>query len=181
MLSIETSRSLVRYRFSFWELVPVAILIAVYYLLPYQLTFATAVIVTAIFALSLDLVIGFAGIVTLGHSIFFGIGAFAAGRLALAGWQEPISVVLISALTAAFVAALTGPLILRLKGLPLIMVTIGLAAVVYEAGNKMPWLTGGHDGLPALRFDPILGTFRWSIFGTRAMSTRRSGWWWSSY
>lgn len=166
MLSLETSKTLVRHRISAWELLPVLALVVVFYAFPDNLTFATAVIVVALFALSLDLVIGFAGIVTLGHSIFFGIGAYSAGLLSRGGYQEPISIVFIAALVAGAFALLTGPFILRLKGLPLIMVTVGLAALAHEAGNKMHWLTGGHDGLPALRFDPILGMFRWSIFGT---------------
>jgi branched-chain amino acid transport system permease protein len=58
-----------------------------------------------------------------------------------------------------------GPLILRLSGLPFIMVTLGIGAVLYEAANKAVWLTGGDNGLPGVTLDPLLGVFRWSVLG----------------
>jgi branched-chain amino acid transport system permease protein len=129
------------------------------------LVFATSVLVMAIFAISLDIAIGFAGILTLGHGLFYGLGAYAAGLIALAGWREPISGVLFGACVAGVAAAITGPLILRFRGLPLVMITMALASIALEAANKMSWLTGGHDGLQNIEIAPILGRFSWSMDG----------------
>jgi branched-chain amino acid transport system permease protein len=167
-LAIESSKALVQYRFSTVELIPLAVAIAFYYALPDYLPLGTAICVTAIFALSLDLVIGYAGIVTLGHSVFFGIGAYSAALLSRNGWGEPVSTVIAGAAVSAFFALLSAPLLLRLRGLPLIMVTLGVASVVSEAANKLSWLTGGNDGLPGLTFDPVFRMFAWSIDGKTA-------------
>jgi branched-chain amino acid transport system permease protein len=166
--AIESSKALVQYRFSAYELIPLAVAIVFYYAFPDYLALGSAICVTAIFALSLDLVIGYAGIVTLGHSVFFGIGAYAAALLSRHGWSEPVSIVIAGAALSAFFALLSGPLLLRLRGLPLIMVTLGVASVVSEAGNKLSWLTGGNDGLPGLMFDPVFQMFPWSIDGKTA-------------
>ena len=167
-LAIESSKTLVHYRFSTYELLPLAVAIVFYYALPDYLPLGSAICVTAIFALSLDIVIGYAGIVTLGHSVFFGIGAYTAALLSKQGWGEPISAVIASAVVSALFALLSGPLLLRLRGLPLIMVTLGVASVVSEAANKLSWLTGGNDGLPGLTFDPVFKIFPWSIDGRTA-------------
>lgn len=166
MISLHTSKALTRHRFSFWELTPLLAAVVAYFAFPDYLTFAAAVLVMAMFALSLDLVIGFAGIVTLGHAVFYGLGAYVTALLSTAGWTEPVTALLLGAGAAAVVAAATGPFVLRLKGLPLIMVTVGICAIVHEAAGKASWLTGGHDGLSALIFDPVLGLFEWSIYGT---------------
>jgi branched-chain amino acid transport system permease protein len=167
-LAIESSKTLVHHRFSTYELIPPAVAIVFYHALPDYLPLGSAICVTAIFALSLDLVIGYAGIVTLGHSVFFGIGAYTAALLSKQGWGEPISAVLAAAVVSAFFAFVSGPLLLRLRGLPLIMVTLGVASVVSEAANKLSWLTGGNDGLPGLMFDPVFKIFPWSIDGKTA-------------
>ena len=167
-LAIESSKTLTQYRLSPGELVPLAVAIAFYYALPDYLPLGSAICVTAIFALSLDVVIGYAGIVTLGHSVFFGIGAYTAALLSKQGWGEPISTVVAGAVLSAFFALLSGPLLLRLRGLALIMVTRGVASVVSEAANKLSWLTGGTDGLPGLTFDPVFKIFPWSIDGKTA-------------
>ncbi|MEQ8346509.1 MAG: branched-chain amino acid ABC transporter permease [Sneathiellaceae bacterium] len=160
------SRHLGRHRFSPLELLPLAAAIAAYYLFPGYLSLGASVLVMAIFAVALDLVIGFAGIVTLGHAVFFGVGAYGAARMSMAGLADPIVTALLAGLLAALLAALTGPFVLRLKHLPLIMVTVAIVMIVHEAANKAAWLTGGHDGLPALVFGDVLGQFAWSIYGT---------------
>ena len=132
-------------------------------LFPEHLSFATSVLVTAIFVMSLDLVLGYAGVVTLGHALFFGFGAYAAGLISIYGWNEPISVVLAAALVGAIVALATGPFVLRLRELPLLMVTLALGAIAFEAANKATWLTGGDDGLVGIEFKPVLGFFEWTL------------------
>src|SRR5262249_14341746 len=139
--------------------------VAVYFLFPQYLAIATSVMIMALFAVSYDLAIGFGGILTLGHALFFGIGAYAAGWIALLGWSEALTGALASGLIAAAMAGMLGPFLLRLTGLPLIMVTLGVSVIVHEAANKATWLTGGDDGLTGFSMSPLLGTFRWSVFG----------------
>jgi branched-chain amino acid transport system permease protein len=132
-------------------------------LFPEQLSFATSILVTAIFVMSLDLVLGYAGAVTLGHALFFGFGAYAAGLISIYGWNEPISVAVAAAAVGAIVALATGPFVLRLRELPLLMVTLALGAIAFEAANKATWLTGGDDGLVGIEFKPVLGVFEWTL------------------
>jgi branched-chain amino acid transport system permease protein len=154
-----------RHRFLWPEAVFWLLAVAVYFLFPQYLAIATTVLIVALFAVSYDLAIGFGGILTLGHALFFGIGAYSAGWIALAGWTEAVSGALASGAIAALVAAALGPFLLRLTGLPLIMVTLGVSVIVSEAANKATWLTGGDDGLTGFRMSPLFGLFRWSVFG----------------
>jgi branched-chain amino acid transport system permease protein len=166
MIDIRGSEALDRYRFRWPEIVPAALAGAAYILFPDYLVFGASVMVMAMFALSLDLVIGFAGILTLGHGIFFGLGAYASGLATQVGLQEPISAALLGACIAAAAAFLTGPFVLRLRGLRLIMVTLAISSITLEAANKASWLTGGHNGLQNVSFAPILGRFEWSMDGS---------------
>jgi branched-chain amino acid transport system permease protein len=130
-----------------------------------QLAFATSVLIAMTFALSLNVILGYGGILTLGHGLHFGIGAYVAALLALGGWREPIADVIIAGVASAAVAAVLCRLIVRLSGLPIIMVTLSLAAIGYEAANKATWLTHGDDGMQGFDYLPILGIFHWSIYG----------------
>lgn len=142
--------------------------VAAFFLFPTSLSFATHVLIMALFAMSLGLVLSFAGIVTLGHAAFFGLGAYTTALLSLAGLQEPISATFLGGVAAGVLALVIGPLLLRLTGLPLMMVTLALGAVLFEAANKLGWITGGENGLGDLKYQPVLGLFRWSIYGQTA-------------
>jgi branched-chain amino acid transport system permease protein len=148
------------------ELIWWAAALAVFFLFPNYLAFATSVLVIALFALSLNLILGFAGIITLGHAMFFGVGAYTAGLLAVGGWTEPVTGALVGGLAGAMLAAITGPVVLRFSGLPLVMITLAISVLFFEAANKATWLTGGDDGLFGIRLAPLFGQFRWTIFGT---------------
>lgn len=139
--------------------------LAAFFLFPDYLSFGTSVLIMAMLALSLGLVLGFAGVVTLGHAVFFGMGAYTAGLVAIGGWTEPVTGALLGGLAAAAVAAATGPLVLRLHGLPLVLVTLAIGVLFFEAANKAGWLTGGDDGLFGIELAPLLGRFEWTIFG----------------
>lgn len=165
MILAGQSALLSRHRFQWPEAFIWLAAIAVYFLFPQYLAIATTVLIVALFAVSYDLAIGFGGILTLGHGLFFGIGAYCAGWIALLGWTEAVSGALASGVIAALVAAALGPFLLRLTGLPLIMVTLGVSVIVYEAANKAAWLTGGDDGLTGFTMSPLFGAFRWSVFG----------------
>jgi hypothetical protein len=106
-----------RHRLQMWEPIPWVLAIAFYFAFPKHLGFGTEVLITILFALSLDLVLGYPGIVTLGHAAFFGVGAYTVGMLAKHGiWHEPITSLFLTALVAAAVGFGPGPMLLRSHG-----------------------------------------------------------------
>jgi branched-chain amino acid transport system permease protein len=135
---------------------------------PDYLALGAQILATILFALSVDLVLGYAGIVTLGHAAFFGVGAYTAGILAANGWGEPLSGLLVAAVVAGALGLVTGAIILRTTGLTLLMQTLVVAAMLYEVANKAGKWTGGADGLSGMEVWPIFGAFRFDLFGQTA-------------
>lgn len=168
MTSLPPDSILNRHHWRVGEFVWLAAAVACYFLFPQYLTLGTSVLVMVLLVLSYDLLLGFSGVLSFGHAVFFGLGAFTAGWLSLAGWAEPISVVLVAGVAAAALAALVGPFLLRLTGLPLLMVTLALGVLVFEAAHKATRITGGDDGLAGIQFDAILGRFDWRLGGSTA-------------
>jgi branched-chain amino acid transport system permease protein len=155
-----------RHRYQPAEALPWLIAIAAYFIFPDRMTFGSQVIVMVMFALSLDLILGYAGIVTLGHAAFFGIGAYTVGLAAARlGWTEPISGLFAAGLVSAFFGFLTGWFLLRYRGLTLLMLTLATAIMLQEAGNLRSDFSGGYDGLPGLEFKPLLGLFGYDLYG----------------
>jgi branched-chain amino acid transport system permease protein len=165
MTNLPRQSILSRHRVTGLELVWWALAIAVFFLFPQHLALATSVMVMIILVLSFDLLLGFAGVLSFGHGLFFGFGAFTAGWLSLAGWTEPISCALAGAAASALLAAVVGPFVLRLTGLPLLMVTLALGVLAFELAHKATDITGGDDGLSGIVFSPVLGRFRWGLGG----------------
>jgi branched-chain amino acid transport system permease protein len=132
---------------------------------PNYLSLASQVAITALFALSLDLILGYAGIVSLGHAAFFGFGAYTAGLLAKHGWGEPLSGLLISGLAAGLLGYLVSFIIARFRHLALIMITLGFGLLLMELANSASWLTGGADGLQGVRMWPLFGMFSFDLWG----------------
>ncbi len=157
-----------RHRFKWYEAIPWLAAIACYFLFESYHALGAQIFATILFALSLDLLIGFAGIVTLGHAAFFGVGAYAAGVMAANGWHEPLSEVLVAAIVAAGVGFASGLIVLRTAGLTLLMQTLVVAALLQELANKWSSVTGGSDGLLGMKIDPIFGLFRFDLFGDTA-------------
>jgi len=153
-----------RHRLRWAELVPWAVAVAAFFVFPDYLALGAQVLATILFALSLDLILGYAGIVTLGHAAFFGTGAYAAGLLAAHGWGEPVSGLLLAAVAAALVGFLSGAVVLRTQGLTLLMVTLAANYLLYEAANKAAGITGGADGLSGMDVWRVIG-FRFDLFG----------------
>ena len=135
---------------------------------PSYLQLASQIAITALFALSLDLILGYAGIVSLGHAAFFGLGAYTAGIISKYGWGEPLTGLVIAAALAGAVGYAMSFIIARFRHLALIMITLGLGLLVHEAANSASWLTGGADGLQGIRIRPLLERFRFDIYGRTA-------------
>jgi branched-chain amino acid transport system permease protein len=154
-----------RHRYRAHEALPWAVALAAYFAFPNYLPLAAQTLATILFALSADLVLGYAGIVTLGQAAFFGTGAYTAGILAAHGWGEPLSGLLAAAVVAAAVGLLSGLIILRSSGLTLLMQTLVVAALLHEAANKASAITGGDDGLQGMQVWPIFGRFEFGLFG----------------
>jgi branched-chain amino acid transport system permease protein len=156
-------------RIRWQESLPWIIGIAAFFVLPEYLSLGARVLIYILFALSLDLILGYAGIITLGHSAFFGLGAYTAGVLsAKYGLTDPFLQLLAAAGAAAALGIVTGAVILRTKALTLLMLTLAITSIVLEIANKATWLTGGADGLSGVKVDPILGLFKFDLFGKTA-------------
>ena len=139
--------------------------LGVYFLVPDDLGLATRIVISALFALSLDLVLGYAGIVTLGHAAMFGVGAYAAGVFALRVWADPVAGLVAGAAAGALVAWLSGKLVLRSHGLTSVMISLAVAQVLQELASKWRGVTGGDDGLSGIEIRPLLGIFEFDFTG----------------
>jgi branched-chain amino acid transport system permease protein len=141
---------------------------ATFFFLPERHLILNEIAIIGLFALSLDLILGYAGIVSLGHAAFFGLGAYTAGLLAKHGWGDPLFGLMAAAVAAAILGFATSFLVLRGTDLTRLMVTLGVALVLAEIANQTAWLTGGADGLQGVVMSPILGVFEFDIFGRTA-------------
>lgn len=148
---------------AFWIFTPVPFL-----LFPLYLQLASQIAITALFALSLDLILGYAGIVSLGHAAFFGLGAYTAGIISKYGWGEPLSGLVIASGLAGLVGYAAGFIVANFRHLALIMITLGMGLLLHEAANSASWLTGGADGLQGVRIWPLFETFKFDLYGRTA-------------
>ena len=145
---------------AFW-LLPVA----AYFVFPRYLTLGSQIFIAGLFALSLDLIMGYARIISLGHAAFFGIGAYTAGLLARHGWGEPVSGLVAAAAAAAATGLLTSFLVVRGQDLTRLMVTLGIGLMLYEAANQASSITGGVDGLSGVEMSKLFGLFAFGLNG----------------
>jgi branched-chain amino acid transport system permease protein len=136
------------------------------FLFPSRYLIMTEVLRLALFGLSLDLILGYAGIVSLGHAAFFGVGAYFAGLLALHGIiGEPVVALVAAGLVAAVLGFLTSFLVIRGADLTRLMVTLGIALLLEALAERFSNITGGTDGLQGIEMQPILGLFAFDMFG----------------
>lgn len=147
----------------FW-LMPVA----AYFFFPGYLVLISQIMIMGLFALSLDLILGYAGIVSLGHAAFFGLGAYTAGLLAVHGWGEPLSGLLAGAMVAGLFGFIVSFLVVRGQDLTRLMVTMGICLMLHEAANKASFITGGVDGLSGMMVGKVFGVFEFDLNGTVA-------------
>ncbi len=142
-----------------------ALALASWFLLPDRHLLLNEAFIFGLFALSLDLIVGYGGIISLGHAAFFGVGAYVAGLLAKAGYGEPLLDLFAAGMASMLLGFATSFLVLRGSDLTRIMVTLSVSLVLFELANRLTWLTGGADGLQGIVFAPVLGRFEFDIFG----------------
>jgi branched-chain amino acid transport system permease protein len=142
------------------------IALACAFLFPSRYLIMTDIVRLALFALSLDLILGYAGIVSLGHAAFFGVGAYSAGLMALHGVvAEPVVALILAGLVAMALGFVTGFLVIRGADLTRLMVTLGIALLLEALAERFSDITGGTDGLQGIEMQPILGLFAFDMFG----------------
>jgi branched-chain amino acid transport system permease protein len=157
-----------RGRWGIGEILFWLIALAALFLLPERLLFLNEIAILGLFAVSLDLILGYAGIISLGHGAFFGLGAYTAGLLTKHAVTDPLLGLLVAAVAAALLGLVTSFLVLRGADLTKLMVTLGITLVLSEIANQAAWLTGGADGLQGITVGPLLGVFEFDLFGQTA-------------
>lgn len=151
-----------------WEPVLWLLAFASPVLFPSHAAIVNEVAYIALFAISLDLVLGYSGIVSLGHAAFFGLGAYTAALFCKHVMPDPHLGLLVAMAASAVLGFAASFTVLRGSDLTRLMVTLGTALILFELANKLDWLTGGMDGIQGLMFSPVLGKFEFDIEGRTA-------------
>lgn len=152
-----------------WEWVLLAAIAGSWFVLGDHALIANEIAILALFALSLDLILGYAGIVSLGHAAFFGIGAYGAALFAKHVMPDPLVGMVVAIGLAALLGAASSVLVMRGSDLARLMITLGVAAILYELANKLEF-TGGADGLQGVVIAPLLGRFEFDLYGRVAFA-----------
>ena len=159
------SRLLAPARWRTWEIALWAVIWATPFVFTSHAALINEIAILALFAVSLDVILGYAGIVSLGHAAFFGTGAYAAALLAKHVHPDPLVGLLVGTAAGALLGVLTSPMIVRGTDLTRLMVTMGVALVLMELANKFDNITGGADGLQGVVMGPLLGMFEFDLAG----------------
>jgi branched-chain amino acid transport system permease protein len=139
---------------------------ATIWLFPSKHLILTETAILALFALSLDLILGYAGIISLGQAAFFGLAGYFSGLVAKYGIiNEPVVALVLAGVVASALGFVTSFLVLRGSDLTRLMVTLGVALMLGELANRFSNVTGGADGLQGVTIAPIFGLFRFDMFG----------------
>ena len=160
--------ALPHYRPGVMDVLPWIVALGMFFAFDTYLSLGAQILTMVIFGLSLDLALGFAGITTLGHAAFFGIGAYAAGYWNLHFTAEPLSGLLVAGLAAGAIGLLSGALLLRTHGLALLMLTMVVTVLLHEVANAWGSVTGGADGLSGVMPDALFRVFQFDLFGKTA-------------
>jgi branched-chain amino acid transport system permease protein len=141
-----------------------ALLIALPELLrPYYLALTTKMLILALFAMSLDLLLGYAGLASLGHAAYFGVAAYTVALLIVRADAASALAFPAGLGAAALTGALFAPLALRARGSYFLMITFALAQVVWSVAFGWRSLTNGDDGVP----DIVRPDFGFSLNSTK--------------
>ncbi|PIT79641.1 branched-chain amino acid ABC transporter permease [Limnohabitans sp. 15K] len=146
-------------------LVLIALAALIYFVFPDQLPLAARIAIMAIFVMSLDMVVGYGGLATLGHSALFGIGAYASGILAMHFTGNPLIGLLVGSLAGALVALLSGLFLLRFEGLTFLMLTVAIGQIAQNGASKLRNWTGGEDGLSGFEIQKLFGVWSFDLYG----------------
>lgn len=157
-------------QWKWWEWALWALALASPWLLGGHALIINEIAIVALFAVSLDLVLGYTGIVSLGHAAFFGLGAYVAALFAKLVMPDPLVGLVVAVVASSLLGAFCSLTILRGSDLTRLMVTLGVALILLELANKMDWLTGGADGLQGVVMGPLLGRFEFDLAGKTAAS-----------
>ena len=152
-------------RWVWWETVLWIALLASPFVLQSRALLINEIAIVALFAVSLDLILGFTGIVSLGHAAFFGMGAYVAALFAKLVMPDPLVGLLVAVGVSTLLGAVCSMTIIRGSDLTRLMVTMGVGLILAELANKMDWLTGGADGLQGVVMGPLLGRFEFDLYG----------------
>jgi branched-chain amino acid transport system permease protein len=163
-------QGITRHHWSWVDALPFLFAAAMYFAASRYLPLGTQVMIQVAFALSLDLALGYGGIDSLGHVAFFGMGAYAAGLFAMHVSSDPLLGLVCAALIGALTGLLTGPLVLRARGVTLVMLTLAVATMIEQLANAsaMKPITGGADGLFGFKIAPLFGAFPFDLAGRTA-------------
>ncbi len=151
-----------------WEFAVWIVAFALPALVPSHALLVNEIAIVALFAMSLDLILGYTGIVSLGHAAFFGFGAYVAALFAKLVMPDPTVGLVVAIVLSAALGAVASVTILRGSDLTRLMVTLGTALLLLELANKLDWLTGGADGLQGVVLGPVLGVFDFDLYGRTA-------------
>ena len=155
-------------RWRAWEFAVWLVAFALPMVMPAHSLMVNEIVIVALFAMSLDLILGYTGIVSLGHAAYFGFGAYAAALFAKLVMPDPLFGLVVAIVLSGALGAVASVTILRGTDLTRLMVTLGTALLLLELANKLDWLTGGADGLQGVVMGPVLGLFEFDLFGRTA-------------
>ena len=151
-----------------WEPVLWLLAFAAPLVLPSHALIINEIAIVALFAVSLDLVLGYTGIVSLGHAAFFGMGAYSAALFAKHIHPDPLVGMAVAVGISTVLGAMCSLTVMRGTDLTRLMVTLGVGLILMELANKLDWLTGGADGLQGVMMGPVLGQFEFDLYGRTA-------------
>jgi len=131
---------------------PVLVLVVVLaamplFVAPFTANTLSRILIFALFAVSLDLLVGITGLPSLGHAAYFGIGAYAAGLVSIHWTSEAPVPVLVAAVAGAGAAAATGWLAVRSGGVYFLMLTLAIGELTAQLATRLTSVTGGSNGL----------------------------------
>lgn len=116
----------------------------------YHMSLATQVLIFAVFAMSLDLLMGYTGLPSFGHAAPFGAAAYTTGLLVKYGFDNPGLAILAGVVMAVIVSAIFGFIAVRTSQAYFLMITLALGQIVFAVAWNSRKLTGGDDGLPGI-------------------------------
>ena len=151
-----------------WEIAVWLLVLALPLVVKQHAPIINEIAIVALFAVSLDLVLGYTGIVSLGHAAFFGMAAYAAALFAKHINPDPLLGLAVGIALATVLGAVCSLTIIRGSDLTRLMVTLGMGLILYELANKLDWLTGGADGLQGVVMGKLLGQFEFDLAGRTA-------------